>query len=94
MTIQSKSSILQHWQPLIGIAAFLVAGGRFYSEMQTTKKDVTAIEAKMSSDKKAVDDRQDRQFQMIMEQQKSITELEKKAAFEEGYHKAEKEFKK
>jgi sensor domain CHASE-containing protein len=83
MAIQSKNSILQHWQPLVGIAAFLVAGGQFYSEMRTTKKDVDAIQQ-----------RQDRQFQMIMEQQKSVTILEKQAAYNEGYLKAEKELRK
>ena len=80
--MEAKNSLLQHWQPLVGIAAFLIGGGKFYNEMQTMKKDLDAVQA-----------RQDRQFQMMMEQQKSVTILEKQAAFEEGYHKAEKELK-
>lgn len=75
MSTEKTGGILQYWQPLVGIATFLVAGGIFYGKVVSMQQQLGEIE-----------DRQDRQFQLIQALEKRNEELEKKAAYAEGYH--------
>lgn len=80
MAIQSKSPIWNYWQPLVGVATFLVAGGIFYNKVVTMQQKQTEIEA-----------RQDRQFQLIQSMEKRISEIEKKEAYEDGLRDGKKQ---
>lgn len=79
----SSKSILNYWQPLVGIGTFLVAGGIFYNRMDTTGKKQTELEA-----------RQDRQFQLIQSMEKRINESEKWIEYQRGYEQAKKDLSK
>lgn len=76
MSTAKAPGILQYWQPLVGIATFLVAGGIFYGKISYMQQKLTEIES-----------RQDRQFQLYQTVEKRVSDLEKQAAYEAGYHK-------
>ncbi len=75
--MQQDNSILKHWQTIAGIVSFVFAAGMFYGENKAIRAKLTEIE-----------NRQERQFQLYQTVDKRMSEAEKKAAYEEGYHKA------
>jgi hypothetical protein len=74
--------ILQYWQPFIGIIAFVGGAGMFYSKVQLMEKKLAEIE-----------NRQDRQFQLIQSGDKRVNDLEKESAYQKGVHEGRADIK-
>lgn len=73
------NTIWKHWQPLVGVASFLVSVGFFLSEIKTMKTVNDEIK-----------DRQDRQFQLYQTIEKDVAKLKEEAAYQRGLHDAKK----
>lgn len=65
--------IWQYWQPLVGMATFLIAGGIFYNKVESAFQKLDEFEK-----------RQDRQFELYKELEKRIIDVEKRSEYYRG----------
>lgn len=72
MATQSKG-IWQYWQPLVGMASFLIGVGIFYAKSESQGEKIKNLEL-----------RQDRQLEIIQSQDRRIIELEKRTEYYKG----------
>lgn len=72
MAAQSKG-IWQYWQPLVGMATFLIAGGVFYNKVESAFQKLAEVEK-----------RQDRQLELYQSLEKRMNEQEKSREYYKG----------
>ena len=72
MATQNKG-IWAYWQPLVGMASFLIGVGIFYAKSEA-----------MAEKQKNAELRQDRQFELIQSMEKRIIDLEKRTEYYRG----------
>lgn len=84
MTQQANKGIWQYWQPLVGMASFLIGVGIFYAKSEAQSEKIRNLEITVESNKKAADARSDRQLEIIQSQDRRIIELEKRSEYYRG----------
>lgn len=72
-THQPSKGIWQYWQPLIGMATFLIAGGIFYNKVESAFQKLSEIEK-----------RQDRQLELYQSLEKRMIDQEKSREYTRG----------
>lgn len=74
MPIQNHNrGIWQYWQPLVGMATFLIAGGIFYNKVESAFQKLDEIEK-----------RQDRQLELYQSLDKRVNDQEKSREYYRG----------
>ncbi len=69
----TSKGIWQYWQPLVGMASFLIGVGIFYAKSEAQAERLKNLEL-----------RQDRQLEIIQSQDRRIIELEKRTEYYKG----------
>jgi len=69
----TSKGIWQYWQPLVGMASFLIGVGIFYAKSEAQSERLKNLEL-----------RQDRQLEIIQSQDRRIIELEKRTEYYKG----------
>lgn len=83
MATQSKG-IWAYWQPLVGMASFLIGVGIFYAKSEAQSEKIRNLEVTVENNKKMFEARQDRQLEIIQSQDRRIIELEKRTEYYKG----------
>lgn len=73
MQNQNHRGIWQYWQPLVGMATFLIAGGIFYNKVESAFQKLGEVEK-----------RQDRQLELYQNLEKRMNEQEKSREYYRG----------
>ncbi len=92
--MENNRGILSYWPQIGAIISFVFAVGVFYSENKTMKAKQAESELVNKQRYEELQGRYQRQFELINKVNDRLIELEKKSAYEEGYHKAENDIKK
>lgn len=74
---EDSKGIWAYWQPLVGMASFLIGVGIFYAKSEAMAEKLKNAEL-----------RQDRQFELIQSQEKRIIDLEKRSEYYRGLREA------
>lgn len=83
MPTQNKG-IWQYWQPLVGMASFLIGVGIFYAKSEAQGEKMRNIEQTIEENKNDAEGRFNRQLEIIQSQDKRIIELEKRTEYYKG----------
>lgn len=73
MATNKAQGIWQYWQPLVGMATFLIAGGIFYNKVESAFQKLSELEK-----------RQDRQLELYQSLENRIIDLEKRTEYYKG----------
>lgn len=84
MAAAPNRGIWQYWQPLVGMASFLIGVGIFYAKSEAQGEKMRNLEALLDANKKQAEARADRQLEIIQSQDKRIIELEKRTEYYKG----------
>ena len=80
----TSKGIWQYWQPLVGMASFLIGVGIFYAKSEGQSEKIRNMEATLEANRKTAEARADRQLEIIQSQDRRIIELEKRTEYYKG----------